>query len=203
MYHLGDGRDLMAETDRREEIMDAVERLLARAGAGAVTMRAVAAEARVSLRLVQYYGNTKDELLEATLVRHAQQSIDRWRERSGEVVTDSPIEIIAAFLDEALPTDRKSRDFHRIGVSMEEMAIADPDLAGRAYRKHLSGLADHLTEVLESGASSTTAGRSLALEVMALAHGVGTLVMAGQLSTADAQALIRNYLGRLGPHLSS
>ncbi|GAC58743.1 putative TetR family transcriptional regulator [Gordonia hirsuta DSM 44140 = NBRC 16056] len=191
----------MAESTRRTEIMEAVERLLTRGGINAVTMRAVAAEADVSLRLVQYYGSTKDELLEAVLDRLANKSVERWQARARQQGYESPLEVIKAFLDEALPTDRESQDFHRVGVSMEGLAITDPDMAGRAYQKHLSGLGDHLSGVLQSSGLSATAARCLAMEVMGLAHGVGTLLMAGQLSETDAQTLNRNYLERLGPQL--
>lgn len=192
----------MAESMRRTEIMEAVERLLTRGGINAVTMRAVAAEADVSLRLVQYYGSTKDELLEAVLDRLANKSVERWQARARQQGYESPLKVIKAFLDEALPTDRESQDFHRVGVSMEGLAITDPDMAGRAYQKHLSGLGDHLSGVLQSSGLSATAARCLAMEVMGLAHGVGTLLMAGQLSETDAQTLNRNYLERLGPQLS-
>jgi len=192
----------MAESTRRVEIMEAVERLLARGGINAVTMRAVAAEADVSLRLVQYYGSTKDELLGAVLDRLADKSVERWQARARQQGYESPLEVIKAFYDEALPTDRASQDFHRVGVSMEGLAITDPDMAGQAYQRHLSGLGDHLSGVLKSSGLSATAARFLALEVMALAHGVGTLVMTGQLSEAEAQGLIKNYLERLGPQLS-
>lgn len=193
----------MTESGRRTEIMEAVERLLAGGGVNAVTMRAVAAEADVSLRLVQYYGSTKDELLGATLDRLADKSVERWqasaRQQGG---CEAPLEIIKAFFDEALPTDSASEGFHRVGVTLEGLAITDPGMAGHAYQKHLSGLADHLAGVLQSDDLSATAARRLALEVMGLAHGVGTLLMAGQLSEPDAQTLIRNYLGRLEPQLS-
>jgi AcrR family transcriptional regulator len=106
----------MTESTRRTEIMEAVERLLARGGLNAVTMRAVAAEADVSLRLVQYYGSTKDELLSATLDRLADKSVERWRARTRRQGDESPLEVIKGFYDEALPTDRASQDFrHRHG----------------------------------------------------------------------------------------
>ena len=192
----------MTESTRRTEIMEAVERLLARGGLNAVTMRAVATEADVSLRLVQYYGSTKDELLSATLDRLADKSVERWQARTRRDEDESPLEVIKAFFDEALPTDRASRDFHRVGVSMEGLAITGPGSAAQAYRRHLSGLEGHLSGVLRSRGLSAIATRCLALEVMALAHGVGTLVMTGQLSEDDAQTLIKNYLERVGPQLS-
>lgn len=192
----------MAESARRTEIMEAVERLLARGGVNTVTMRAVAAEADVSLRLVQYYGSTKDELLGAVLDRLADKSVERWRARTRRQGGESPLEVIKAFYDEALPTDHASRGFHRVGVSMEAQAITGSDMAGQAYQRHLSGLEDHLSGVLRLSGLSAEAARCVALEVMALAHGVGTSVMAGQLSETDAQTLVKSYLERLEPQLS-
>lgn len=193
----------MTKPDRRTEIMEAVERLLASGGVNAVTMRAVAAEAGVSLRLIQYYGSTKDELLGATLDRLADKSVERWQARARrQGGCEAPLEVIKAFFDEALPTDAASEGFHRVGVSLEGLAITDPGIAGQAYQKHLSGLTDHLAGVLQSDDLSATAARRLALEVMGLAHGVGTLLMAGQLSEPDAQTLIKDYLARLKPQLS-
>lgn len=193
----------MSETERRTEIIEAVERLLARGGVNAVTMRAVATEADVSLRLVQYYGNTKGELLSATLNRLSDKSIERWRARSERQGPDrSALEVVRAFFDEALPTDQTSREFHRVGVSLEGLAITHPDLAGLAYQNHLRGLADHLAGILRSDHLSARTARQLALEVMGMAHGVGTLLMADQLTETDARTLIHDYLDRLGPRLS-
>lgn len=193
----------MPEHQRRSEIMEAVERLLALGGVGAVTMRAVAAEAGVSLRLVQYYGSTKDELLSATLDRLADKSIQRWRDRADRQGQDrSALVSIAAFFQEALPTDQASREFHRLGVSLEALALTRPDLAGQAYKKHLHGLADYFTSLLHTDQLDAPGARRLALEVMGLAHGLGTLVMADEIAESDAQLLIQDYLERLEPRLS-
>ncbi|WP_134325032.1 TetR/AcrR family transcriptional regulator [Cumulibacter soli] len=192
----------MSEQERRAQIMEAVERLLARGGINAVTMRAVAAEADVSLRLVQYYGNTKDELLSATLERLAEKSVQRWRARVQHEGSKAPLDVIKLFFDEALPTDTVSEDFHRLGVSLEALSISDPGVAGQAYQSHLSGLADELADILRPDLTATIA-RRLALEVMGLAHGVASLLMARQLSERDALALIKSYLARLEPLLST
>src|SRR5690625_7898 len=154
----------MTESTRRTEIMEAVERLLDRGGLNAVTMRDVAAEADVSLRPVQYYASTKDQLLSATLDRLADHSVQRWQARGGRQGYESPLEVIKAFYDEALPTDRVSQDFHRVGVSMEGQAITGPDMARQAYQRHLSGLEDHLSDVLKSSGLSAAVARCLALD---------------------------------------
>lgn len=214
----------MPESERREEIMGAVERLLARGGVDAVTMRAVASEAGVSLRLVQYYGRTKDDLLSSTLDRLADRSIERWRARSEHQTASRPaLDVVRTFLEEALPTDEASRGLHRVGVSLEALAITHPGTAGRAYQRHLDGLAAHLADTLRSNTHrgnthrggthhsdthhsdtqlDATSARLLALEVMGLAHGVGTLLMAGLLGTQEAESLTADYLERLRPRLS-
>lgn len=195
----------MSEHERRTEIMDAVERLLARGGVDAVTMRAVATEAGVSLRLVQYYGRTKDDLLSSTLDRLAERSIERWRTRAAhQDANPSALDEIRVFLDEALPTDEASRGFHRVGVSLEVLAITHPRTAGRAYQRHLDGLADHLANTLRSRSRlDATTARLLAMEVMGLAHGVGTLLMAGRIDEREADALTGDYLERLRPRLTA
>ncbi|MDT0300627.1 TetR/AcrR family transcriptional regulator [Streptomonospora wellingtoniae] len=201
----------MSRPERREEILDAVERILGRDGAHAVTMRAVAAEAGVSLRLVQYYGKDKAQLLTAALDRLADKSIRRWRERSAELSASRPGDALKAFFDEALPTDEASRAFHRVGVSLELLAITQPDVGATAYRNHLRALADHLAEVLSPAGAMDTAefgraaepaqgARRTAVEAMSLAHGIGTLIMAGVVGETEAQELVRDYLHRMEEH---
>lgn len=177
--------------------MDAVERLLAEGGGDAVTMRAVAHEAGVSLRLVQYYGNTKDELLATTLDRLADKSVARWR----STPAPTALSAVETFLLEALPTDQASRDLHRVGVALEGLAITRPDIASSAYRRHLSGLADRLSENMRSDGSAQLEMRTLALEVMSIAHGLGTLLLVDEVTEHEAHTLIQDYLDRLGPRL--
>ncbi|RKS09425.1 TetR family transcriptional regulator [Nocardiopsis sp. Huas11] len=199
----------MPEVERRAQILDAVERLLGRGGLEAVTMREVAAEAGVSLRLVQYYGKSKDELLTAALERMADASVRRWHARGEERSRDSAtpegsvLSRVRAFLDEALPTDEAGRAFHRVGVSLELLTITRPSAAAESYRAHLGALADHLAAILRTDPRIDAAqARRLASEVMALAHGLGSLLMAGQLTPSDARALLDGYVDRLRPRLS-
>lgn len=183
--------------DRTTQIVEAVERLLARGGVNAVTMRAVAAEAGVSLRLVQYYGSTKDELLKVTLERFSARSVARWLHRT-DGAKPSALETLRAFADEALPTDDQSREFHRLGVSLESLAMTHPDVARLAYRAHLGGVAAHLRDALSADDSDS---ERLALEFMALVHGVGSLLMVDAISLTNARRLVEDHLDRLAPDL--
>jgi len=60
---------------RREALLDAVLRVLARDGSGAVTHRAVAAEAGVPVSAATYYFATIDELYLSALRRATQQQV--------------------------------------------------------------------------------------------------------------------------------
>ena len=62
---------------RREEILRATLRVIGAHGADAVTHRAVAAEAGVPLSATTYYFESKDELLEQTLLLAAREETER------------------------------------------------------------------------------------------------------------------------------
>ena len=70
--------------ERRQQIADALLRTAATRGLHATGMREVAAEAGVSLRLVQYYFGTKEELLLAAMqhlaARFSARAVARFRE---------------------------------------------------------------------------------------------------------------------------
>lgn len=189
----------MPENERRTQILDAVERLLGRGGIDAVTMRAVAAEAHVSLRLVQYYGISKDALLTAALTRLADRSVERWQARADDQTVRGPVMAqLRSFLLEALPTDAASRSFHRVGVSLELLAITQSEPVAQAYQAHLGALAVHLSEVIAANTRlDRVQARHVALELMSFAHGLGTLLMSGQTTAADAEVIIQDYLDRL------
>src|SRR5580704_12067754 len=87
---------------RRRQIADALVRTAAARGLHATGMREVAAEAGVSLRLVQYYFGTKEELLLAAMQQLAAQFSDRamarFTEASGSGGPARPRDVIAAIL---------------------------------------------------------------------------------------------------------
>ena len=68
--------------ERRRQIADALLRTAATRGLHATGMREVAAEAGVSLRLVQYYFGTKEELMLVAMQHLAAQFAERGRRGS-------------------------------------------------------------------------------------------------------------------------
>lgn len=184
----------MDEAARIDQIVGAVERIVSREGTQAVSMRAVAAEAGVSLRLVQYYGKTKQELLTTALHRLSERSVQHWQ-ASLAVSDDDPCHALRSFLVSSLPLDEERRAFHRFGVSLEQLAIGDESGIRAIYAEHLNGLAAAVAPKLH--AATGRGDSDLAYEFLAFAHGLGSLVMTDALTEAQANALITGYLTRL------
>src|SRR5579863_1186400 len=94
-------------------------------------MREVAAEAGVSLRLVQYYFGTKEELLLAAMqhlaARFAARATARFRQASQGPA--GPRDVIAAILAESLPADEERRTFHLVYTAYLALSLTDPALA--------------------------------------------------------------------------
>ena len=93
---------------RRREITDAVCRITLRDGLDAATFRAVAAEAGMSVPLVQHYFASKREMLDTTQIHVGERSTRRLLEWIGR--TDgSARAVVAAFMKSFIPADDESR----------------------------------------------------------------------------------------------
>ena len=119
--------------ERRRQIADALVRTAATRGLHATGMREVAAEAGVSVRLVQYYFGTKEELLLSAMQQLAAQfaergltRIRRLKEPGGPA---SPRDVIAAILTEGLPVDDERRAFTVLYTAYFALSLTDPALA--------------------------------------------------------------------------
>ncbi len=103
-------------------------RITLKGGLSAATFREVAAEAGVSVRLVQYYFGTKDELLLATQRHVAARSIQRLRAWIAE--TDgSPRAWLGAFMGSFIPVDDETRVAMLMYVALHTESLVHPELA--------------------------------------------------------------------------
>lgn len=189
--------------ERRAQIADALVRVAGRDGLHAVTMRSVAAEAGVSLRLVQYYFQSKAQLLVDALRHLEQHSHERWAQRLAGLPDPPPARaVVEAFLAEALPTDEPSRVFHLVGASYGVLAMTDPELAEQPFISGINRLEHQLAEALTraEAAGELVAGADPALEatrLVMLSHGLGTSVLVGQRSAEAAREVLRYHVNRL------
>lgn len=188
---------------RRTGIISALIRLAAREGLHAVTMRAVAREAGVSVRLVQYYFHSKSELMLSALRRLEEESRARWATRLERLAKPRSLRSrLEKLFAEALPSDVESRTFHLVWTSYAVLAMTDPELAGPSFIEGPARLEQDLAEALRQGqaAGEVPADVDAALEaalLTAITHGIGTSVLVGQRSAEAAMTILTYHLDRL------
>ena len=197
--------------ERRRQIADALVRTAATRGLHAAGMREVAAEAGVSLRLVQYYFGTKEELLLFAMQQLAAQFAERGLRRIKQItqIKDtvgpaSPRDVIAAILTEALPADDERRTFTVLYTAYFALSLTDPALAIAPLVRNSAAVTDVVAAQLRAAQAAGDAPAHLdpdleAVSLLAMGAGLGTSVLGGQSSPAEAQAVIDYHLYRLFP----
>jgi AcrR family transcriptional regulator len=194
--------------ERRRQIAEALLRTAATRGLHAAGMREVAAEAGVSLRLVQYYFGTKEELLLSAMQQLAAQFAGRVMARIKKIKETedpaSPRDVIAAILTEGLPADDERRTFTILYTAYFALSLTDPALAIGPLARNSGAVIDVVAAQLRSAQTTgeTPAGLDPdleALSLLAMSAGLGTSVLGGQSSPGQAQAVIDYHLDRLFP----
>lgn len=194
--------------ERRRQIADALLRTAAVRGLHATGMREVAAEAGVSLRLVQYYFGTKEELLLAAmrhlLAQFADRAMARVREAGGPDGPASPRDVIAAILAEALPADDERRTFQVLNMAYVALSLTDPALAMAPLAKDSGTVNDVVAAQLRAAQATGDTPARLdpgleALGLMSMSAGLTVSILVGQASPEQAQAVIGYHLDRLFP----
>ncbi|GAA1151465.1 TetR/AcrR family transcriptional regulator [Streptomyces hebeiensis] len=189
--------------ERRTEIAEALVRVAGRRGLHAVGMRDVAAEAGVSLRLVQYYFETKEKLLLFGLERLAERFTERVSARvraAGDA--PGPRAMVEALLMAALPTDEESRTFHHLYTSYAVMAMHDQALAAQPFIKNPEAAEDAVTGLLRKAQEAALLepgvdARLEAISLLAMSAGLGTSLLVGQRDQESAVAVLDHHLDRI------
>jgi len=176
---------------RRRQIADAVCRITARGGLAAATFREVAAEAGVSVRLVQYYFGSKDELLLATQRRVSERAVARIAARR-EGVPDRPRDVLLAVLGSFVPTDDESRENMLLFIALNTATLVDPTLARAEAREVPRSLQAFIAGQL---ARADLDGRPVEAEAAILAGVVPSLAQAvlGGLDTPENALAVLTY----------
>jgi AcrR family transcriptional regulator len=162
---------------RRRELSAALVRSARVRGLHASGFREVAAEAGVSVNLVQYYFPTKTALLAGGL-RHIRERIDERLAGS-----DSVRELLVRLL----PTDESSADLYRLHAAYAALAFTEPELAAVPGAAGPDELHPRLTELLGD--------RTRATALLALCTGLSAYLTSGYLTPAEAVATLDATLG--------
>lgn len=189
---------------RRRQIGEALLRIASTRGLQSATMREVAAEAGVSLRLVQYYFHTKEQLLLAALAYLAEQLTDRVRASIRALGPVTSRTVVYGTLTAALPTDEESVRLTRAYTGFYTLLFSEPEMAvrhGATYPDKLESLlAGHIAAAREAGEVAADVDPALtAAALLALTNGLGSSVLGGQRDGAAALRILNDQLGRLFP----
>ncbi|MNX83394.1 transcriptional regulator BetI [compost metagenome] len=156
---------------RREAILAAATRVLAREGAHGFRLRGIAAEAGLGLSHVQYYFTSLDALLSALVDRY----LADWDARLGETARDLP-----SAIDAVLDSQTQGEDC-RLLWELWAMSSRDPaaDAAlTRFYAAYLDRVADLASAARPDLAPDTA--RDCAVLIVALIEGLSILRGAGR-----------------------
>lgn len=189
---------LVDHEERRAHIIDALLRSAASSGLHSVTMRSVATEAGVSVRLVQYYFDTKEQLLLAAMTRLTTRMGERIQRRVRATgAGGDPRAVIEAVLLEAVPTDEESRAFHLIHTEYAVLSVTDPALGGQPFLAAPDEMEAFLADRLAAAGAADP--RQEAVVLLAVSAGLGLSVLLDQRTAEDATAVLRYHLGRVFP----
>ncbi|WP_197675848.1 TetR/AcrR family transcriptional regulator [Micromonospora auratinigra] len=192
----------MDHDQRRRHIAGALLRIAEQRGLQHASMREVAAAAEVSVRLVQYYFHTKDELLLAALGYLAEELGARVTRRITELGSPpAPRDVVAATLTAILPTDPESIRLTRTYAAFYSLVLAEPDLTrhGAPHPDLLEGfLANQLRAAQQAGDAHPDLDPELtAAALLALTNGLGSSVLGGQRDADAALRILTYQLDRL------
>ncbi|MEV6873402.1 TetR family transcriptional regulator C-terminal domain-containing protein [Amycolatopsis sp. NPDC051128] len=187
---------------RRRQIAEAVWRLAARHGLESVTLRQVATEAGVSMRLVQYYFGTRSGLLLSALELLNADAERTGQERIAALGTDpGPRALLRGLLLELLPLDEQRRLRHVVYAAYFVRFLTDPDLTGvaAAAPPALEELAAMLIDEGKRRGDVDPAidNRAEAELLLAAASGLQGGVLLNQISPERAVTLIDHQLDRV------
>jgi AcrR family transcriptional regulator len=191
---------------RRRQIGEALLRIAYTRGLQAASMREVAAEAGVSLRLVQYYFHTKEELLLGALAYLGEQLSARVTQHITALGTPpTPRSVLYGTLTAILPTDEESRRLTRTYAAYYTLLLDQPDLAtkhGAIYPDAVERfLIKQVRAAQETGDVDTDLDAAITVAgLLALTNGLGSSVLGGQRDGTTALAILTYHLDRVFRH---
>ena len=190
---------------RRRQIIEALWRITTSGGLERASFRQVAAEAGVSVSLIQHYFGTKDDLLVAALEHLAHGAVSRIQARTARLGAH-PTERarLAAVFDEFFPDDDQSRETMLLFIVFEAAALSHTGLARAEARQMTASLYANVASMLRQAQDHGRASEAIDPELEAVVL-VGTLtsvsqgVLGGHLSTDEGRAAVTYALERALP----
>lgn len=188
------GEDLTER--RRAQIMDAVVDVTVEGGLAAATFRTIAERAGVSVRLVQYYFGTKNQLLADTLTHVQLEIADLVRTGTADLgEAPSARQVLETICEAFLPVDERRRRAMLVFLSFGTAALTDESLQGPAALRRGQGLVDVLAEQLLRQRSDEHVDDDALLLLMAVV-GLGNGILAGDITVEQGRRLLARAIDR-------
>lgn len=190
---------------RRRQLAEALWRVTRRDGWDAVSLRQVAAEAGVSMGLVQHYFTTKDQMLQFALEMIGADLQERVTRRVSELpVPHEPRRVVEVILGEMMPHDEGGRVEVQAAAAFLGRAVLRPEITTGLVAeatKLTHYLADHIRRGRPVDPSIThTDAEQDAAGLLALVDGLIAHTLTGRHTSTTAQAILDSQLDRLfGP----
>jgi AcrR family transcriptional regulator len=188
---------------RRRELASALFRIACTRGLHAASLREVAAEAGVSMRLVQYYFQTTDQMRLFALEYLTDLARQRMLARLA-TLSDAPrpSTVLRVCLMELLPTDEDSLMTSRVHAAYHAAALTDPGLAAaeganpaEPLEKAVAGLIRKAQQAGETAPELDADAEAGGL--VSMVAGLAAAMLVGGRTAESAVAILEYHLDRL------
>ncbi|MGH3692583.1 MAG: TetR/AcrR family transcriptional regulator [Pseudonocardiaceae bacterium] len=190
-------------TARRRAIADALWRVVAREGFEGVSLRQVAAEAGVSMGMVQHYFRTKEQMLLFALDTMEERAGARFAAELARLPDPPPPRAaVRAFLVQLLPLDEARREEGHSLYALLAGGLRHGGL-GQRLRIGMGQLREFITGQVVAAGKVTSDPEVAAATLMALTDGLAAHVLGGFLAPEAAEAALDAQLETVfGPETS-
>jgi TetR/AcrR family transcriptional regulator, transcriptional repressor of bet genes len=186
--------------ERRRTIAEAVVRLVATQGVETASLRAVAAEAGVSMGAVQHYFTTRDEMLLFALEYGNSVLGERAQALIAEQRPATPRETFRLFFALLLPLDEDRRTGARLWAALIARGCVDEPtskLAADAYANLTAFVVRHLTEATADQRLGRTEIARSARHLVSVIEGLRWPVLFGVYSEREALQVLDAQLAQI------
>ncbi|MGI9247606.1 MAG: TetR/AcrR family transcriptional regulator [Woeseiaceae bacterium] len=188
---------------RRQQLIDATMKCIARKGMGSTTLADVAGEAGLSQGIVNLHFESKDNLLKETLRQLADEykaQFDKTLDKSGPGAADKLLALMELDLRPSICDRRKIAVWFafwgEVGQRPTYRKICDE--SDRYYDEVVEGLAD---TIIAEGKYEGVAASSVALALTSMTNGLwlSCLISSGSFDRHEAMRAINEYLSSVFP----
>lgn len=183
---------------RRRSIVAAAERIILRSGIDGLRAQGLADEADVSVATPYYYFPSLDDVILAAFARAADRASDRRAARIAASAVDAIGRLGALLTADFDGTDAAVVDQWRLRLEFQRGAIFDPrlrQLVQAAEHDEIARITALIAEAQAAGdAPPAPSAAALAHRLAALTCGLGSLLLAGIVTVAEARELIADAI---------